>query len=325
MVGKKIWMLGMCVLLIGIMVGCTKKDQKLEIGVTQFGTHGALDDCRQGFIDGLASKGYDDTLVDFIFSNAQDDIATTNLIAEDLVSKKVDLIMAIATPSAQAVRNVTEGTNIPVLFSAVTDPVQSGLVDSVENTTGNLTGTSDAAPMDKQFALINELVPNAKKVGFIYNLNESNSSIQLTQAQAEAVTIGLTIVPIGVTNATELSDALDVLLPQIDVLYIPTDNLVASSMPIVTSKSLAAKIPVIGSEQSQVENGALITVGINYYKLGFQTGLMAAAILDGKKPNELPVETLEKTDLVINMNTANTLGLTIPQSLQDEAIILGDN
>jgi len=174
MVGKKLIMFIMSVLLFSLMVGCTKKDDRIQIGITQFATHVALDSNRQGFIDGLASVGYDEKKVHFILSNAQGDVPTANMIASDLVTKNVSLIMAIATPSAQAVRNVTENKDIALLFSAVTDPVSAGLVPAT-----NVTGTSDAAPIDEQFALIKLLFPEAKKIGFVYSLGEANSIIQL--------------------------------------------------------------------------------------------------------------------------------------------------
>ncbi len=321
MVGKKILMSIVCMLIFSFMVGC-EKEERIKIGLTQFVSHEALDSCREGFIAGLKSEGFDNDKVKFILSNAQGDVPTTNLIASDLVDRKVDLIMAIATPSAQAVKNVTEDTDIPVLFSAVTDPVKSGLVTSLENPGGNVTGTSDKTPIDKQFLLIKELFADAKKIGFVYSLGEPNSVIQLDDAKKEAEKHGFTISEKGVTTSSELADALDILLEEIDVLYIPTDNLVASSMTIVNTKALTKKIPVIGSERAQVENGALITEGISYYELGFQTGLMAARILKGEKPNDIPVEMLNETELVININTAESLGLTLPQELLDRAVLI---
>ncbi|QVK18611.1 ABC transporter substrate-binding protein [Mycoplasmatota bacterium] len=322
MVGKKVVIFGICAFFILLMVGCTKVDGKIRIGITQYVSHVALDSNRKGFMDGLASQGFDDKKVHFIFSNAQGDVATTNIIANDLISKKVDLIMAIATPSAQAVKNVAEDVKIPILFSAVTDPVESGLVESIDHPGGNVTGTSDMAPIDKQLALIKELLPEAKRIGFVYSLGETNSIIQLAQVQDESDKLGLSIVSKGVTTSTELADVLDLLLKEVDVLYIPTDNLVASSMPIVVSKAIEKQIPVIGSEKAHVENGALLTSGIDYYKLGFQTGLMAARILNGEVPNDIPVESLNETEIVINMNTVKALGLTIPQDLLDQATII---
>ncbi len=323
MVGKRLMLLGICTLFFSLIMGCTKEDEsKIKIGLTQFVSHEALDSCRDGFIDGLESEGFTEEEVQFVLSNAQGDVPTTSLIANNLVDKNVDLIMAIATPSAQAVKNVTENADIPVLFSAVTDPVQSGLVSSLAEPQGNITGTSDKTPIDKQFTLIKELFSDAKKIGFIYSLGENNSVIQLDQAREEAQKQGFTIVSQGVTTSSELSDALDVLLDDVDILYTPTDNLVASSMSIVISKALEKNIPVVGSEKAHVESGALLTEGIDYYELGFQTGLMAARILNGEDPRNIPVETLNETELVFNMNTANALGLTIPQELLDQGTII---
>jgi putative ABC transport system substrate-binding protein len=318
MVGKlrKLVVFIVVITLIGVVSGCSKDHGKIRIGITQFVSHPALDSVHDGFIDGLASKGYkENENIEFVTSNAQADVSTANLIASDFMTKKLDLILAIATPSAQAMKNVSEGSKVPVLFSAVTDPENAGLVPSE-----NMTGTSDKTPIDKQFDLLKTIFPDKNKVGIIYNTGETNSLVQVQSARVEAKKQGIQLIEKGITSTTEIASALDVLLNEVDVLYIPTDNLVASSMSLIVSKAMDKHIPIVGSEKGQVEAGALITDGINYYELGFQTGLMAASILDGKKVSDIPVETLKNTELVVNKQTQESLHIKIPQTILDRAI-----
>lgn len=292
--------------------------KKIKIGITQIVEHEALDSSRKGFIDALASKGFKDgENIEIEFQNAQGDVPTAQTIAKNFVSQKKDLILAIATPSAQAAFNATK--DIPILITAVTDPVQSGLAKSWAKSGTNVTGTSDAAPMEKQFDLIKKLVPKAKKVGIIFNTSESNSEIQVKSAKELAPKFGFEIVESGITNTNDISQALDSLLSNIDVLYVPTDNMVVAAMPIVAEKCIDKKIPAIGAESGTVNAGALATEGIDYYKLGFQTGLVAVDVINGKNPADLPISTLENTQLVINEDTASKLGITIPEDLKNRA------
>lgn len=330
MVGKKLKATVLCTILCTFLfAGCSKatssastsKDKVFKIGITQIVEHPALDASRKGFIDALAAKGYkDNEKIKIDFQNAQGDIPTAQTIAKNFASQKKDLILAIATPTAQAAYNATK--DIPIVITAVTDPVKSGLAKSLEKPETNVTGTSDALPIGKQFELLKKLVPNAKKVGMLYNTSEANSEIQVTEAKDAAPKFGLEIVPSGISNVNEIPAALDALLAKVDVLYNPTDNMIASSMPIIYSKSIAKKIPVIGSEKGQVESGALATSGIDYYKLGYQTGLVAVDILGGKKPQDIAITTLQDTQLVINETSATALGITIPDDLKSKAELI---
>lgn len=330
MVAKKL-LCATCALFLGVSVftGCSSNNSKSEnksnkvvnIGISQLVEHPALDSARKGFIDALSSKGYKDgDKIKIDFQNAQGDIPTAQTIASNFVSNKKDLILAIATPAAQAAYNSTK--DIPILITAVTDPVKSGLTKSMDKPGTNVTGTSDALPMDKQFELIKKLSPNCKKIGILYNTSEANSEFQVKLAKEQAAKMNLEIVPVGITSSNEIAQALSTLLSKVDVLYTPTDNLVASSMSIISSKCIEKKIPIIGAEKAHVEAGALATEGIDYYKLGFQTGLMAADIINGKKPADMPVQTLKETKLTINENTAQKLGITIPEDLKSKAEIV---
>lgn len=331
MVGKKLLscLLGGLVLGTSILTGCssaasssTSNSKKvLNIGISQLVEHPALDSARKGFVDALASKGFKDgEKVKIDFQNAQGDIPTAQTIASNFVSNKKDLILAIATPAAQAAYNSTK--EIPILMTAVTDPVKSGLVKSVNKPDTNVTGTSDALSLDQQFELIKKIVPNCKRIGILYNTSEANSEIQVKAAKEEAAKMNLEVIATGVTSSNDMPQGLNDLLSKVDVLYTPTDNLVASSMSLISSKCLEKKIPVIGAEKAHVDSGALATEGIDYYKLGFQTGLMAVDILDGKKPQDMPVQTLKETKLIINEDTAKKLNIAIPDDLKAKAEIV---
>jgi putative ABC transport system substrate-binding protein len=329
MVGKKSSVLVALLLAASILGGCSKTQASIsnssqgekkivKIGINQIVEHPALDASRKGFIEALKSKGFEEGKnLEIDFQNAQGEPATAQTIAQNFVSKKKDLILAIATPTAQASFNATK--SIPILITAVTDPVQAGLVKSLDKPETNVTGTSDNVPIETQFELLKKLVPNGKKVGILYNTSEANSGIQVEAAKKAAPSFGLEIVPTGVTNVNEIPQALDTMLGKIDVLYVPTDNMVVSAIPIISSQCFKKNIPIIGSERGQVEGGALATTGIDYYKLGFQTGLAAVEVLNGKSPKDIPVTTLKDMQLVINTDAAKKLNITIPEDLNSKA------
>lgn len=330
MVGKKFLasLFLLFILITSILVGCAdskgalKSDKKIiKIGISQIVEHPALDSSRKGFLDALKSKGYEDGKnIEIDFQNAQGDIPTTQTIAQNFVADKKDIIFAIATPTAQAAFNTTK--EIPILITAVTDPVSSGLVKSLEKSGTNVTGTTDMTPVEKQFNLLKKLIPNAKKVGIIYNTSEANSEIQVKLAKNISSKYGLQVVDVGITNVNEVSQGIDSLLDKVDVLYTPTDNLVASSMPLIVDKCTKKSIPIISGEKAHVESGSLATDGIDYYKLGFQTGIMAVDIINGKSPKDMPVEALKDTKLTINTNTAQKLNIQISEDLKKSADLI---
>lgn len=311
-----IWLVGL--ILISGMVGLA--EDKIEIGITQIVEHPALDAAREGFITALADQEFNESKLAIEIRSAQGDISIANMIAEEFVRKQKDLILAIATPTAQATLNVTK--KIPILITAVTDPVASGLANSLKSSGNNLTGTTDMTPIDDQFSLIAKLLPTAKKIGIIYNASEINSMIQVELARKACQKRGWQLIETSVTNLTEVQIGLEQLVRKVDVIYTPTDNLIASAMSLVTSIATKNHIPVIGSEEAQVRAGALATLGIDYWKLGYQTGLMAAQVLRGSKPSSLPIESLKDLTLVINSETAAKLRIAIPAELREKALII---
>ncbi|MBK5241786.1 ABC transporter substrate-binding protein [Clostridium sp.] len=326
---KKISFLTAVLLAASILGGCAKTsvgdpDQKLndkkviKIGITQIVEHPALDSAREGFIEALKSKGYEDGKnIKIDYQNAQGDMPTAQSIAQSFVSQKEDLIFAVATPTAQAAFNATK--DIPILITAVTDPVNAGLAKSLENSGTNVTGTSDNVSIEKQFELLKELIPSAKKVGILYNTSESNSEVQVNNAKKVAGNFGLEIVTAGITNVNEVQQSLSSIIGKIDVLYIPTDNVLASAMPVIANACFKKNLPIIGAEKGIVVQGALATIGIDYSKLGFQTGLMAVDIIEGKNPSELPITMLKDMQLFINEDAAKKLNIKIPQDLATKA------
>ncbi len=317
---KKILIL---ITMVTLLLACGKdKEKKLtKIGISQIVEHPALDGAREGFIKALTDNGYiDGSNIILDYQNAQNDISVAQSIATGFASDNVDMILAIATPSAQAAYNATK--DIPILITAVTDPVSAGLVKSNENPRTNVSGTSDATPIKSQFKLIKELLPNAKKIGIVYNTSEQNSLVQVAQAKAEAKVLGLEIIESGITNVNEISQALDVLLSKIDVLYTPTDNMVVSATPLVVQKAKENNVPMIGCIEDQIVTGALATETIDYYKLGYQTGERAVEVLNGKDISSIPVETLNNTELVINKTTAELLGIELNEELLARAKVI---
>ncbi|WFD10736.1 ABC transporter substrate-binding protein [Tepidibacter hydrothermalis] len=330
MVGNKNFkIVVLLILLVVSLVGCksvdTSKDDKIKIGITQITEHPALDLAREGFIKALEDNGFEDgNNIEIDFQSAQGDIPTSQTIAQNFVSQNKDMIFAIATPSAQSAFNSTN--EIPILITAVTDPVEAGIVKSIEKTQTNVTGTSDITPVNKQFELIKKLVPNSKKVGIIYNTSEINSKIQVDMAKEEAKKIGFDIEEVGVSSVNEVSQAMDKLIQSVDVVYTPADNIVASSMSLIANKCNQKNIPIIGAEESHVKLGALATEGIDYNQLGYETGLMAVQVLNGEKPQDMSIQHIKNTTLVINEKVAKMLDIEIPDDLKAKAqLIKGDN
>ena len=285
----------------------SESEKTFEIGISQLAEHPALDDARLGFEDGLEELGIN-AKIDF--KNAQGDIPTSNTIAEKFSKDDVDLIYTIATPAVQAAKQTTD--SIPILFSAVTDPIEAGLVSSEGDSDSNITGTSDEAPIERQLKLFKELDPSIEKIGIVFNTSEPNSEVQVKRAKEIAPEFDLEIVESGISNINDLPQTMDSLIKNVDALYTIADNMVASGINIISEKALENKMVTVGAEDAHVKGGILITDGLRYYELGKQTASMAKKILvDGESPSSISFEKAKNTTKVFNEKTMDTLGIDI--------------
>jgi putative ABC transport system substrate-binding protein len=314
-----IFLLSLSLLLIGV-IACSgaSSGKVVTIGISQLVEHPALDSAREGFIEALKEAGYEDGKnIKIDYQNAQGDVNNAQTIARKFADEKVDMILAIATQAAQAAANVTK--DIPILITAVTDPVSAGLAESLDKPGGNVTGTTDINPVDEQIKLVKELVPDAERLGILYNSGEINSKVQVEMAKEIVGELGLTLVEAAVSNSNEVSQATQSLMGRVDAIYVPTDNTIVSSIGAVIKIANENKIPVIGSERGQVDAGAIATKGIDYRELGKQTGAIAVEVLKGKKPQDIPIEKAKNVTLIVNKKAAETIGLTISEDMLAEA------
>lgn len=292
------------------------KDE-FSIGIIQYASHIALDEARNGFIDGLKDNGFvegENLTIDY--QNAQGDQSNLSTISDRFVNNKVDLVLAIATPATQAIAGKT--TEIPILATAVTDYVAARLVDSNEAPGGNVSGTTDMNPVKEQIDLLVKLVPEAKTVGVLYTSSEDNSIIQATMAKEAIENLGLEYVEVTVTNSNDVQQATQSIVDKCDAIYIPTDNIFSSAMPVVSGVTSQAKKPVICGEPEMLKGGGLATLGASYYDLGYQTGLMAVKVLKGEaEPANMPIESADKFEYAINGTVAEELGIIIPDDLKE--------
>lgn len=331
MVGKRKIAMMLSVLLLGtFLVGCgnnasnqsgqatNEKTDTKRIGVVQLIQHDALDSANKGFVDALKEKGYEEGKnIEIEQQNAQGEQANAQTICSQFTDAKKDLIFAIATPAAQAAYNSTK--DIPIVFTAVTDPVSAEITKDWKSSGTNVTGTSDKVPVDEQIDLLKQLIPKAETIGVIYNTSETNSVIQVDELKAVATAKGLNIKEIGVTNVNEINQNLSSALSEIDVLYTPTDNTVASGYALVGNLCVKNNVPIIGAEEAVVDKGGLASIGIDYYKLGKEAGYKAVEVLEGKAPSDIEITTLSEMSFTINTDVADKIGITIPQEILNNA------
>ena len=296
-------------------------EKTYTIGISQFAEHGSLDNCREGFIEGLKEEGLEEGKnLTIEVKNAAADQGTAKQISDTFVSDKVDLICAIATPSAQAAYNSAIDTSIPVIYTAVTDPAAAELADENGAPVGNVTGTSDELPIKAQLEMIREMLPDAKKIGIMYTTSEVNSVSALETYKELAGDYGFTIVDKGVTQTADISLATDEILEEVDCLTNLTDNTVVNSLATILDKANTKKIPVFGSEIEQVKIGCLAAEGLDYVELGKQTGRMAAKVLKGEaEASEMNYETITEPGYYVNTAVAENLGITVSEELLETA------
>lgn len=325
---KMVLLISMSIFLLLAVSGCSSgKDQKstdtgssekLKIGIVQIVEHPSLNTIRESCIAQLAKEGFKDgENITIDYQNAQGDQSNLKTICQKFSNNHYDLIIAIATPSAQAA--IGETKEIPIVFSACTDPVGSGLVSSMEKPGQNVTGTSDAVSAEKIMELAKRITPDIKTVGALYTSSETNSIAVVNNLKEYAKKNNITVIEATVTNSSEVQQATSSLVGKVDAIFSPIDNTVASAMPIVAQVASKAKIPVYVGADSMVKDGGLATCGVNYVELGQETAKMTAAILNGTKPGDIPVKSMSDLQIYINKDTANAIGVAIPADVMKEA------
>lgn len=292
----------------------------LEVGIAQIVAHPSLDALRDGFIEGMGEAGWTEEsgTVTYETANAQGDQSTLALIAQNFAAK--DLIVAIATPTAQAIAQAVPDK--PIFFAGVTDPVGAGLVSSLEEPGGNITGTSDMPPIEEQLALIREILPEAETIGLVYSSSETNSEIQAGMVQDAAPEFGFTVREVTVINSSEVQQATEA-ITDVDVFFVGTDNTVVSAIETLVAVGERNQIPVIVSDPDSVPRGALAALAVDYFEQGLQTGRMAARMLaEGTDPSAIPVEVASELQLSLNPGAADRMEVALPQSVLDRVDVL---
>ena len=297
----------------GTEADATEDGASYTIGISQFAEHGSLDNCKEGFLQGLAEAGIvEGQNLTIQFDNAQADTGTAATIADNYVSQKVDMICAIATPSAMAAYNATMNTDIPVVYTAISDPVGAGLANEDGSSVGNVTGTSDALPVSNQLEMIRKMLPDAKKIGILYTTSEANSVSTIEEYKKEAPALGFEIVATGINTIADVPMAAADLVGKVDCISNLTDNTVVSALQTVLEEANGKNIPVFGSEVEQVKNGCVASMGIDYVELGKQTGAMAAKILLGEsEAKDMQYEIISEASLYVNTAAAEKINMTL--------------
>ena len=288
-----------------------KKKDVFRIGISQFITHQSLDATREGFVDELAKQGYaEGKNIEIDLQNAQGEQRNLKTISQQLAESS-DVVLAIATPSAQSLANTTQTT--PVIFSAVTDPVSAKLVESREHPGGNVTGTSDQSSdaISTQINLIKKVLPKAKTIGILYTQSEPNSVVQKDEAKRLLEEKGFTVVEKTILDSNNVKAAAESLMAEVDMVFVPTDNIISSTMETVKQVSIKNKVPVFGGSTEMIAVGGLYNYGTNYEELGRQTARMLIRVLKGEKPENIAVELPEKLELHTNQEIADALGIDI--------------
>lgn len=321
---RKIALVAAAALALATLGGCSDDSQQSAqspanaatvIGLVQLVEHPALDEANRGIVDAVKERGLK---VEFDQQNAQADQSNLGNIAQRFVSQKYPLIFAIATPAAQTMANATDST--PIVATAVTDFEVAKLVKSSQKPGTNVTGSSDLNPVAEQVRLMLKLVPDAKTIGTIYNSSEINSQFQVKILKEELQKQNLNLIELTVSSVNDVQQTAQSMIGKVDAIYVPTDNIIASSMPVLTKITMPAKIPVITGEEGGLQGGGLATIGVDYYNLGRIAGEMGADILEGKsKPQDMPIRYQTEFKVKINQAVAETLGITVPEDLAKNA------
>ena len=323
---KKIYGLLTAVLMTATMLGgcgnaSTEKADVINIGIIQQLQHGSLDDAREGFIDGLKEAGYvDGENIKINYQNASGEVTNCQQICEVFGDSGMDMVLAIATNAAQAAVQEFQDTEVPVLFTAVTDPVDAGLVESKEAPGKNVTGTSDMPVIADQITVIKDVLPDAKNLAILYTSSESNSEIQAKEAKKAAEGLGMKVTIQTSSSSNDIAQVVASVAGSVDAIYIPSDNAFASAMSTVNSVAKDNKLPVFCAVEDMIKEGGIATTAVDYYELGKQTAAQAVRILKGEKASEIAVETQKEFALVVNETFAKSVGVEIPVAIIEKAV-----
>jgi len=299
---------------LGLAFAAPAFAQDAFVAVTAIVEHPALDACRDGVRDELKAAGFEEGKnLKFTYESAQGNPGTAVQIAQKLVGEAPSVIVPISTPSAQAVIAAT--SDIPVVFTAVTDPLGAKLISNLEKPGGNVTGMSDLSPIAKHLELIHQIAPNAKKIGMPFNPGEANAVTLVNLLKEKAAPMGMEIVEAPAPKSSDVQAAAQSLVGKADVIYVPTDNTIVSALEAVIGVGVDNKLPVFAGDTDSVKRGAIAAVGFDYYDVGRQTGKMVARILKGEKPGDIAVEGVEITQLFVNPGAAEKMGITIPEAV----------
>ena len=313
---KNLLALLLAMTMIASLAACGANGGVPVIGLSQYGEHASLDNCRLGFVQGLADAGLtegEDYTLDYQNAGFDDNIAIQ--IAQNFAANNVALMCAVATPSATACYAASEDKDIPVIYNAISDPEAAGL------TAGNITGVSDKLPVAAQLELIRALQPDADTIGILYTTSEPNSVSTIAEYNALAAEYGFTIDAVGVTAQSEVTQAADTLIQHgVDCFSNLTDNNVVGVLPSILEKTNEAGIPVYGSEIEQVKLGCVASAGIDYFALGKQAGAMAARVLAGESAADIPAETVSGFETYINSAALSAMGVAVPADVAEKAI-----
>ena len=291
-----------------------------HVAITQFIEHVAVDTVRQGLLEELAQKGYKEgENLTVSFENAQGNVATAGQIALKFIGLKPDVIVAIATPSAQAMVKAVGKESIPIVFSAVTDPLRAGLVSSLKDHKSHVTGVMDAPPIKEQMAFIKTLLPEAKTIGILYNPGDNGSVASLDTIHEQAKAQGFSVLEATPVKSSDIQAAVLQLVGKVDAIYVPLDNMIVSAMPAVSSLALKHDLPLFTADSGSVESGALACLGYSYLQAGHKTGEIVSEILEGKDPAKIAVASPGTTDIFINRNALEKLKMTLPESISSQA------
>ncbi|WP_439618045.1 ABC transporter substrate-binding protein [Shinella sp.] len=301
-----------------LAISLPAKAEDVTVAVTAIVEHPALDAARDGVKEALEAAGYKEgENLTFLYESAQGNPATAAQIARQFAGEEPSVIVPISTPSAQAV--VSSTRDIPVVFTAVSDPLGAQLVKDMDKPGGNVTGLSDMSPVAEHLALIKEILPNAKTIGFLYNSGEANSVSLLAVLKAEAEKAGLTVVESAATKSAEVQGAARALVGRADAIYIPTDNTIISALEGAVAVAEEAKLPLFTADTDSVSRGAIAALGFNYKDVGRQTGEIVVRILKGENPGDIAVKVAAGTDLVVNKSAATKMGVTLPEAVVGRA------